>query len=268
MLILAKSFVNIQVLKMKTLSVIILPIIVLSLLTGCKEKSDETPDSDSSWVGSADTIAAVGSARVAHDVRGFHDDSIPYEQYVEKYPNLQRRIEFEDLITLLAAGKKPGNDPNKIAGDWKVLADKNTSPVNWLSKGANGRRSGEVIINFENKPLETLDNYVIPVIWQITLMGPIEGPDKVTIECDELMSNVGMLDVPRLLAKKKIESELISSSGDPSTGEKQYKLNIPNKELLWMVYNWSCGSGGCSASFAIYYNLSAYTHGKSGSGSK
>ena len=253
---------------MKTLSIILLPILVLSLLTGCKKKSDETGDNDSSSVGSADSLATVGSASVVHDVRGFHDDSIPYEQYVEKYPNLQRRIEFEDLIILLAADKRPENDPNKISGDWKVLADKNTSPVNWLSRGANGRRSGEVIINFENKPLETLDNYVIPVIWQISLIGPMEGPEKVTIECDELMSNIGKLDISRILAKKKIESELISSKGDPSTGEKHYKLNLPNKEPLWMVYNWSCGSGGCSASFTIYYNLSAYAYGKTGSGSK
>lgn len=253
---------------MKTLSTILLPIIILALLTGCKKKSDETGENDSSWVGSADSIGAVGSASVVREAWGFHDDSIPFEQYVEKYPNLQRRIEFEELILLLAAEKRPENDPNKITGDWKVLADKNTSPVNWLSRGANGKRLGEVIINFENKPLETLDNYVIPVIWQISLIGPMEGPEKVTVECDELMSNIGKLDISRLLAKNKIESELITSSGDPSTGEKQFKLNMPNKEPLWMVYNWSCGSGGCSASFTIYYNLSAYTHGKTGSGSK
>jgi hypothetical protein len=247
---------------MKKLKPVLLVLLFL-LFISCGRKPDETSKTDSSSVGNADSNVSVGGAIIEkEETHGFFDDSIPFEHYVEKFPNLKKRIEFSDLIIQLSVDKKPENDPNKLLGDWKVLADKNTSPVNWLTKGANGKRSGEVIISFENKPLETLDNYVIPVIWRITLTGPAEGPEKIAIACDELMGSVGKLDIPRLLSKKKIEAEPISSLGDPSTGEKRYKIYAPNKEPMWLVYNWSCGSGGCSASFTVYYNVSAYTKGK------
>ncbi len=233
-------------------------ITVLILISSCGKKSEQELNKKDSTSVTKDSIKTNLLSTNEKDEPGYYQSNIPFEEYIQKHPNLSKRVEFEELVEMIAINKYPENDKRERLQSWTLLADKNTSPINWLTKGVSNRRAGEVILKFAGKPVEILDKYITPVIWNLTITGSNEGADFLNLDCGELTGKLGHLDIQSLLSKKNINAILLKSTGDPSTGEKDYKINVPNKEPMWMGYIWSCGSGGCTAEFNIYYNENKY----------
>jgi hypothetical protein len=242
--------------KKITVYVVILIAIVIS---GCGKKNEESNKSalDTLVQAKSDTLARVHPLP-GLKVKGFYDTTISFSDYIETHPNLKTQVEFADLINMLAVNKSTDTANHEVTQVWEVLADRNTSPVNWLTSGGGASRTGEIILTFSGKPVETLDTYLTPAIWKLTLTGNKTGVDEAEIECDVLTRKLGHLDIPSLCKKDNINSDMIKSTGDPSTGEQHYQLTFPGKEPMWMIYEWSCGSGGCSAYFTLYYNKDTY----------
>jgi hypothetical protein len=243
---------------MKAIYLLIVLFSILIVFSGCGKKSEtDTPKKDSTSA-KTDSIKNTQSAGSEKDEPGFYGSNIPMEEYLQKHPNLNKKVEFQDLVDILLINKYPDNDKRDRLQSWSLLADKTTSPINWLTKGSNGKRTGEVIMKFNGKTSEYLDKYVMPVIWTITMKGNKDGADMINIDCNELSKNLGLIDIQSLLNKKNIKANLLNFSGDPSTGKKEFKLVSNEKEPMWMVYSWSCGSGGCTADFNFYYNENTY----------
>lgn len=228
------------------------------MLSGCGKKNETDLGKKDSTLIKKDSLSTNQTNPTDKDEPSFYDQNIPFDEYVQKHPNLNKKIEFDEIIESLAVNKYAENDKRERTHPWSILADRSTSPVNWLTKGANGKRTGEVILKFSGRPIEVLDKYITPVIWKITLTGAADGVSGVNISCDILAGKLGHLDIQNLLSKKNITVNLLKSTGDASTGGKYFKIIVPNKEPMWFIYSWSCGSGGCSAGFDVYYNEDTY----------
>ncbi len=240
---------------MKTAYIFIIVCSVFIFSEGCTKKNEtDLSRKDSISVTKKDSLNPNINSENQKEEPGYYQTNIPFDEYLKQHPNLNKKIEFEDFVESIAINKYAENDKRERIQSWSLLADKNTSPVNWLSRQINGKKKGEVILLFNGKPAEILDKYITPVIWNVMLTGAIDGANKIDLSMDILSKSVNTLDIPALMKKKNITANLLRATGDPSNGEKDYKLLIPDKEQLWMVYSWSCGSGGCTADFNIFYN--------------
>jgi hypothetical protein len=243
---------------MKILSTFLYILTILIFINGCGKKTeDNSAKPDSTARAKSDTVS-LNKTLQQPALKGFYDTSVSFSDYIEQHPNLKKQVEFEDIIAMLAVDKSSQTGNQNVMQAWEVLADRNTSPVNWLTSGGGQTRVGEIILKFDGKPVETLDTYLIPAIWKLTLSGSKAGVDKASLDCDVLTDKLGHLDIPALCKKNNTQCTLIKSTGDPSTGAKHYQVDVPGKESLWLVYDWSCGSGGCSADFTLFYNKNSY----------
>src|SRR3974377_953636 len=115
------------------------------LISGCGKKNETNLTQKDSTSLKGDSSAGKQNHINEKDEPGFYDLNVPFDEYIQKHPNLNKKIDFEDLVESLAVNKYSENDKRERLQNWTVLADKSTSPVNWLSKGANLKRNGEVI---------------------------------------------------------------------------------------------------------------------------
>ncbi|MFI5144719.1 MAG: hypothetical protein ACHQJ4_03920 [Ignavibacteria bacterium] len=244
---------------MKTIQFAIVIIAVTFFISGCTKKNEtDLTKKDSTAVQNKDSINQKQTLDTQKDEPGYYKLNVPYDDYLKQHPNLSKKIELEDLIEQIAVNKYAENDKRNRVQPWSLLADKNISPVNWLTREKNGVKQGEVILLFNGKPAEILDKYITPVIWDVTLNGAPDGINNVDLSMDILSKSVNNIDIQNLVKKKNITANLLRAAGDQANGEKDYKLVVPEKEPMWMIYTWSCGSGGCTADFNIFYNENNY----------
>ena len=248
---------------------LIIFIIILFSLCGCSRKVNNLSENKDTTKNFADTsVTKKLPINKEIDSSGYYKSKLSFDEYIKQHPNLNKQIEFEDLIELLAVDRSSSKN-NESEQRWTVLSDNLTSPFNWLKKSENNKKIGEIIITFDGKPAEIRDEKIIPIIWTLTLIGDTAGVKKVDIVCSILTHSIGEIDIQSLLKKKNIKFDILKSTGDPPktgehttidlvNGEKQLKLFVPNKEPIWMIYTWSCQTTGCTASFKIYYNETQY----------
>jgi hypothetical protein len=244
---------------MKTIHFTIVVIALILLTSGCTKKNESGLNkNDSTTVQKKDSTNQNQITENQKDEPGYYKLNTPYDEYIKQHPNLTKKIELEDLIEQISVNKYAENDKRQRVQPWSLLADKNMSPVNWLTREKSGIKQGEIILLFNGKPAEILDKYITPVIWDISLKGAADGVSNIDLSMDILSKSVNNIDIQDLMKKKNITANLLRATGDPSNGEKDYKIIVPNKEPLWFIYSWSCGSGGCTADFNIYYNENNY----------
>jgi len=178
--------------------------------------------------------------------------------YNSAYSN-QRRPEYDkkhfiDLFKLISLFLIPASASYNVQS-WFTGADP-TSPIEWKTSGIEWNenrkafiREGEVIITISGKPLYTLQKYVEPSPWKITLIGAHAG--------------ISQLDIsPQTSWNLDLELELRKNAAfnlykcDPeqmaSMGQRIYEINVPDKKTAWLYYEWSCGSGGCGGNLRIF----------------
>jgi hypothetical protein len=244
---------------MRTIHFTIVIIALILFISGCSKKNEaELNKKDSTSVQKKDSTSQNQNTENQKDEPGYYKINIPYDEYIKQHPNLTKKIEIEDFIEQVAVNKYAENDKRDRIQPWSLLADKNTSPVNWLTREKNGSKQGEIILLFNGKPAEILDKYITPVIWDVTLNGASDGIHNIDLSMDILSKSVNNIDIQGLMKKKIIAANLLRATGDQSNGEKDYKILVPNKEPLWFIYTWSCGSGGCTADLNIYFNENNY----------
>lgn len=141
------------------------------------------------------------------------------------------------------------------------------SPIKWKTSGlADGTecnvedlfcRTGTAVVTINGKVThKVLAQKARPGQWLITLSGPRAGVNQVTIESDVSSDSLDEMDIPTILDKARIKLTPIKCFKEmASSGNVLYKITAPNKKPAWLLNEWSCGSGGCTRSFSIYYDV-------------
>lgn len=149
---------------------------------------------------------------------------------------------------------------------WQFNAD-NPNMI-WLTHGIetieNGsdsdtyRREGLVRINIQGRVPYSLKQRKVELAWNITYWSddlPKFGVKEIIIsnKCFGTMHNNCESEPLKSLREAKISYTKICSAQDLGTKIVGYALNTKGKKTTYLVQTDSCGSGGCSTSYSLYY---------------
>ena len=155
---------------------------------------------------------------------------------------------------------------NSDFGSWSVGTTPDF-PIKWKTSGlADGTkcnvedpfcRRGTTVVTINGKVThKVLAQKARPGQWLITLSGPRAGVNQVTIESDVSSDSLNEMDIPSIMDKARIKLTPIKCLKElASSGNVLYKVTAPNKKPAWLLNEWSCGSGGCTRSLSIYYDV-------------
>jgi hypothetical protein len=254
---------------MKTIQVFIFTIIIFAFFSSCGKKNDNVLLKKDSTSTNKDTSSKPDKITNLEQDTGYYKSKVPLDEYLNQHPNLKNHVEFADFIKMIALDKYNHDDKSIRLQKWTLFDTQSNSPVNWFTNKLDHKKVGEVILQFNGKPAEIQGIKIVPIIWTISMSGNEEGADKIITECSILSHSIGEFDIQNTLSKNNIKFNILKSTGDPPrtgkhetlsliTGEKEFKILVPNKEPMWMVYRWSCETTGCTANFVIYYNENQY----------
>ena len=155
----------------------------------------------------------------------------------------QNKIELDKLITIFLDN----------FGDWRAGASQGT-PIKWTTKGIestdNGfERNGTAVVTINRKLThEILDYNVKSGTWEINLEGSHCCFNSCTIQTDCNSQEIDV-SVYRKYLVQKLNLKLISTDDDDNV--ETYKPGAAAWKDRRILFEWSCGSGGCWLSINI-----------------
>lgn len=165
-------------------------------------------------------------------------------------------IELFDLIEAYAI---PQNESYNVQ-NWDVLANDDriswkTDGVSWSEKNQTYFRRGAVIVQVNNKKLFELHRRTVDHRWSINLLGSRSGVSEIKISSDGNFHELDGFDLGAYLENRKasILKKECDNNGGSSFGAVLYAVKSLDRNKYWLIYEWSCGTVGCSASISIYF---------------
>ncbi len=143
--------------------------------------------------------------------------------------------------------------------DWSIGARKRDR-IDWITDGVawtddmEGTRIGTTIVTMNGKPLYVLKKHLELAPWTILLRGAHAGVYEVRVS-SPTSRDLSPIDLPAMLRKMKVAYSIVACDelGGASSGTRIYEVEAPKKKKAWLLYEWSCGSGGCGVETALYF---------------
>lgn len=171
----------------------------------------------------------------------------------------EKPVELFDLIKIFTPESVPETDNYSICGDWKAGSGAN-APLKWITNGIEMTetafiRKGLALVAINGEMPTCLETTSRPCKWNISLEGPRCGYMEFHIslgnnqEVDPgkyIDATIGKIADHMLYGKDK--------EGAASFGFRMYQVNISGKRKIWLNFQWSCGSAGCSLDITGYLN--------------
>jgi hypothetical protein len=182
------------------------------------------------------------------------------------------RISFEDLLkSFLPSAANSGANMiswDMAAGPFSAIRWKHaglTSPkererifdIN-VNEWTGFARTGETIITLNGKPTHTvLEKTRKPVPWRIDMMGSLGGATAIRMSND-----FSSQDFAGFGKQKYLQELPACRSGIASSGSTVYSVGMAGRQPAWLAESWSCGSGGCSFDYELFFSETDKTNYK------
>lgn len=185
------------------------------------------------------------------------------------YPAGRGRIDFDELLKLLLIPAVSPNGISPTAGSW-TIGEAAYSPITWRYSGIKVAtdkrmvvgdlkgnplgeyvREGDVVITVDGEP--THHTYLKgkeAVKWRIALTGPRAGVVAVGIRNMVQSQELGSFAV----TSKVLKEDVSCRQGRTSEGSTVYDILLPGFKPAWLAAEWSCGSGGCTRDYWLFYS--------------